>query len=145
MILKFYEIKNYIRLILIISFNTLLSVQIISGLLTSIIYSLIPLLIYLLIELFYKKNFIYLVYCFALFSFCFAQSPLFTLGYFFLPFHFILILYSFLSIKLYYCNKKEFKFLLKNFFVFKPNKFEYFLIISCVFIIFFNISYVLLL
>lgn len=145
LILKFYEIKNYLRIILIVSFNTLLSVQIISGLLTSVIYSLIPLLIYLLIELFYKKNFIYLIYFFGLFSFCFAQTPLFTLGYFFLPFHFILVLFFLLCLKLFFFNKKKFKLLFKKFFVFKLNKFEYFLIISCVVIFFFNISYFFLL
>ena len=128
------------RIIFIPLTNFLFSVPILSGVMTGFIYSLTPLLIFFIIKLIDEKKIEYLFYFFILYFFAFAQIPTFSVGYFFVQFHFILVILIALIFYFYFFNKKKYLDLKKNVSNFKLSKIYFLSLISVIIIFFFNLE-----
>ena len=126
------------RIIFIPLTNFLFSVPILSGVMTGFIYSLTPLLIFFIIKLIDEKKIEYLFYFFILYFFAFAQIPTFSVGYFFVQFHFILVILIALIFYFYFFKKKIFR--SKKMYQFKLSKIYFLSLISVIIIFFFNLE-----
>ena len=139
-IFKHYNVILSQRIIFISLTNNLFAVPIVSGIMTGFIYSLTPLMIFFIIKLIEKKKIEYLFYFIILYCFAFAQMPTFSVGYFFVQFHFIFIFLIFLTIYDYFFYKKKFLDLKNSILNFTPSKIFFLSLASFIIIFFFNLE-----
>ena len=144
-ILKFYNLNFKFRIFISVIFNTIFSSAITAGIMVAFIYSLVPILIYLVILLFYQKKIDHLISFFLLIAFCFSQAPIFTLGYLFLPFHFIFLILLVIVIFDFYKNPRLIKKKLNFFFTIRSKKTIFLSSFPIFFIILFNYNFFLVL
>jgi hypothetical protein len=146
LICNFYNLNFKSRLVSILFLNLLISTSTTIGFFSGFLYSLSPILIYLFLRLYYKFSFKNLLYFFLFFVFAFAQAPLTSIGYFFIPFHFFIIIFFIKLLYKYVFEKSSSLNIKKFFFNYKIKKiYLTVLLLSVLFIIFFNISYYFLL
>lgn len=139
LICNFYKIKKILYLPIIISINGSLTFISYMGFENSFLYSLSIILLYFLIVFYNRPNILPLIYFSIFYFFCFSQSPLQSLSYFFAPFYFLIAL----SLIALVFNKSVD---LKNFFNLKNHNLNLkLIIISIIIIIVFNILYFLVL
>ena len=146
LICNFYKLNFKSKLVSILFLNLLISTSTTIGFFSSFLYSLSPILIFLFLKLYYKFDLKNLLYFFLFFIFAFAQAPVTTSGYFFIPFHFMLTIIFIKILYKYFFDKREFLNTRNNFFKYKiKNIYLTIILLAAFIIIFFNISYYFLL